>query len=414
MNKSLKILMVTESNFPNDIRVRNEAKKLINASNKVFVIALRFPGQNYYEYIYNIHVLRIPKLEIFKNYKQNQSSKNSCFSKIKGIIGYGIEYFYFTIISFLLSIYLLAKFRIDIVHTHNPPDTLVVTGCLFKILRKYYVFDQHDLSSDLFKEKYGENETVIYQLLKFIEFLSFKLCDYAIVTNNSYREIAIQRNKISEEKIVVVRNGPDLEEFNHVQGIGRRNGNSIIVCYVGAINYQDGLDNLVLIADIIIKKKKFKKIKFLIIGDGDYLDSIKNLVKTYKIESYFIFTGYIYDKNILNKLIIKSDICVDTAKLSFYNNNSTFIKNMEYMVFNKPTVSFALKESMYTLKNAGVFIEPDNYEQFADEIIRLAMNEKLRKNIGKNGNERLKYLNWNVVSVPLMNVYEEIRQKNYR
>jgi len=402
--------MISESYYPRDIRVRKEAQKLAKNNHKVYIIALKNTEEKKCEKIDGITVYRIPKLEIFNESKQeNKGNKNKIATRLKGILGYGIEYTYFTTLSLILSVYLLVIKKIKVVHLHNPPDTLVLIGQIYRTFGRLYIFDQHDLSSDLFKDKFGEKLHFILNILVFFEKLSFNFADAIIVTNNSYRAIAIERYKNVKNKIYVVRNGPDVADFELKAQKSHSNvGDKILVTYVGAINYQDGLDNLIKIADIVINHHKFINIKFQVIGDGDYLSEIIRMSRRYKVEKYFEFKGYICDKHTLNKMIVDSDICVDTANNTFYNRNSTFIKLMEYMVFNKPVISFALKESINTLGNAGIFIEPSNFDQFAEKLIYLSENRKLRESIGLHGGSRIEILKWENVSINLIELYKKL------
>jgi hypothetical protein len=74
--------MLTESNFPIDIRVRREAYKLIENGHEVSVIAIQENDQAYYEVIEGVKVYRVPKIEIFKYGKQSKSPGSSFINKL--------------------------------------------------------------------------------------------------------------------------------------------------------------------------------------------------------------------------------------------------------------------------------------------------------------------------------------------
>ena len=169
--------MITESIFPLDIRVKQEAIKLKEHGHKVLIISLKNRSQKYYEIIIGINVYRIPKLEIFKLGKHlksdNLSYFNRYFTLLKGIIGYGFEYLYFTVACFLMSFFLTLKDKIDVIHIHNPPDTLFIVALFQKVVfRNKIIFDHHDLAPDLFIEKYSQGKKFIYRLLLLLEKIS--------------------------------------------------------------------------------------------------------------------------------------------------------------------------------------------------------------------------------------------------
>ena len=184
--------------------------------------------------------------------------------------------------------------------------------------------------------------------------------------------------------------------------------NKSVLCYIGAINVQDGVDNLIYVLSDLVNKHSFSNVVLLIIGDGDYLHKVKDLSVQLNVDKYIIFTGLVSDRDEVCRYLSTADIFVDAAPASFLNHSSTFIKHMEYMVFKKPVVSFSLKESMYSLKDSGVFIEPNDTELMAKAIIELIGNKEKQKVLGEKAGKRVKELSWDVVSKPLLDLYQRI------
>jgi glycosyltransferase involved in cell wall biosynthesis len=407
------ILMLSESNYPFDVRVKQEAELLYKYGYNVSIIAIKENEQKLYEIIEGVKVYRIPKIEIFNTEKQqNKDKKDNSFpflSIIKGIIGYGIEYGYFTLVSLCYSLYILIKNKFDIIHTHNPPDTLVFIALFYKYLfGKKYIFDHHDLSPDLYLVKYPKGPKIIYKILINLEVLSCKIADKVIATNQSYKNIEIKRADINPEKIFVVRNGPDVKRIKKQKAKNvKTTGIGHVLLYLGAVNFQDGVHNLIEVMDKIVNKNKRRDILLIVVGDGDYLIKIKELASAYYLDKFIKFTGYIYDSDELNKYLSTADIFVDAAPKTFLNDNSTFIKHMEYMLFGKPVVSFDLKESRFTLEKAGLLIKNNDTDEMAKQIIALCENKKRREEIGEFARERALELTWDKVSTPLLDAYSK-------
>lgn len=409
----MNILMLTESNFPLDTRIRQEADTLVQNGHHVSIIAIKENDQLFFESKNGINIYRVPKIEIFKYGKQAASTKLTFFSKrlklLKAIVGYGFEYFYFTFICFCLSFFILIKDKFNVIHTHNPPDTLFIIPLFYKIFGIKFVYDHHDLSPDLFLEKYKSKGKIIYRLLLLLERLSCRSANLVIATNESYKKIEIKRCGVKPEDIFVVRNGPKLDELKITEPVqSLKNTKKTILCYIGAINNQDGLDYLLDAFSKIVHKYMMKNIILLIVGDGDYLYKIKELAKELSIDDFIIFTGYVSDRNEINRYLSSADIFVDSAPYSFLNDNSTFIKHMEYMVFQKPVVSFKLKESMFSLGDAGVFVEANDTDKYAKAIINLINDKDMRRKLGESGKKRIKELSWDKVSIPLLQAYKQI------
>ena len=203
-----KILMLVENYFPQDTRVTNEASLLTNAGYQVSVVALRRKGQAGHEIMNGVEVYRVPTVELFKKTPcANVTRMNLLLVKLKSFLGYVVEYCYFTTACLIVSTYVLVKQGFDVMHAHNPPDTLFLVGLPFKILGKKFVFDQHDLCPELYRSRYGAAEGFATRLLKILEWCSLKLADVTIATNESYKRIQIERANKNPRDVFVVRNG---------------------------------------------------------------------------------------------------------------------------------------------------------------------------------------------------------------
>jgi len=154
-----KILMLVENYFPQDTRVRNEADLLTQAGYQVAVIALRKQSQAGRETLNGVEVYRLPTLELFKKTPPpNVNRINLVFVKLKSFLGYIVEYCYFTAACLVVSTYIFGRRGFDVIHAHNPPDTLFLVALPFKLLGKKFVFDQHDLCPELYRSRYGAAE----------------------------------------------------------------------------------------------------------------------------------------------------------------------------------------------------------------------------------------------------------------
>src|SRR5207244_11156633 len=56
----------------------------------------------------------------------------------------------------------------------------------------------------------GKGNRLVYQVLVWLEKLSCRLADHVIATNKSYKALEMERGNVPEERITIVRNGPDV------------------------------------------------------------------------------------------------------------------------------------------------------------------------------------------------------------
>lgn len=391
-----KVLMLLANHwFTKDVRVKQEAELLAKNNWKVSVISMGDSCEKKYEVVKGISVYRFPALP-----------------GVQSIFGYFYEYLYTTVSCFVLSIFVLIKHGFNVIHAHNPPDTLVLIGLFYKLLGKKFIFDHHDLTPELFLSRIGRKSSLIYRVLVMLEKLSCKLSDYVFATNESYRKIEIKRSNISPDKIRIVRNGPDPSRIYFVESDNKlRQSDMIILGYVGAINPQDGVDYLLRALKYLLNDLKKDNFYCIIIGRGDALIDLKKLAMELNINDKINFTGYISD-NEMRKYLSAADICISPDPASPLNNVSTWTKIMEYMALGKPIVSFDLPESRFSAQNAALYAKPNDERDFAKKIVLLMDNPKLRKKMGEFGRKRVeKELAWEYVSKPLLQAYNSLRTR---
>ncbi len=337
-----RVLMLLENHFPEDVRVRQEAYKLINAGYQVTVIAqFSEKGQKAREVINGVVVYRIPLITIFSK-TAKRPSKDASFAKwriglfrIRSAIGYLIEYFYFTTACFVMSLVVAVRGGFDVIHLHNPPNTPFLVGFFFKLFGKRFVFDHHDLAPELYLSRYRIPSGFIHAILLLEEKLCLRTANMVIATNESYKEIDIKRGGKDPGSIFVVRNGPDLSDkiFQTVppdpelKAMGKK-----ILVYIGVMGPQDGVDYMIRAIWSLVHKFRREDFYCLIIGHGDELENLKQLARELELDNYLKFTGFI-PKSDLIRYLSTSDVCLDPNPSNPLNDYSTWVKVLEYMAF---------------------------------------------------------------------------------
>jgi glycosyltransferase involved in cell wall biosynthesis len=405
-----KILMLVENHFPQDTRVTNEATLLTEAGYKVSVVALRRRGQAGHEVLNGVEVYRLPTLELFKKTPfANVNRMNLLFVKLKSFLGYVVEYFYFTTACFIVSSYIFAKRGFDVMHAHNPPDTLFLVGLPFKLLGRKFVFDQHDLCPELYRSRYGAAEGFATRLLRLLEWCSVKLADVTIATNESYKQIQVQRANKDPRDIFIVRNGPNQMRMTPVAPSARLRGmDKCILCYIGSLNPQDGVDHLLRSLRHLLYDLKRSDFHCVIMGTGDSLQDLRNLADKLELNGCVELTGFVSDED-LQANLAAADICLDPDPSSPLNDVSTWIKVMEYMAYGKPIVAFDLRETRFSAGDAAIYVRPNEETEFAKTVAQLMSQPELRRKMGDYGRRRVEEeLQWNKVGLNLLSAYDMV------
>ena len=407
---AVRVLMLVENHFPQDTRVRNEAILLTEAGYHVSVIALRKKGQAMTEVVNGVQVYRLPRLELFKKTSHgNLSRAGLLFLKLKSSLGYLFEYCYFTAACLVVSFYVFIRRGFDVIHAHNPPDTLFLVALPFKLLGKKFIFDHHDLCPELYRSRYRTGEGFFTGLLRVFEWCSLKLADITIATNESYKQVQMERAKRDPRTIFIVRNGPDKLRMSPVQPSPRLKAmNKCILCYVGSLNPQDGVDYLLRSLRYLLNDLKRSDFHCVIMGTGDSLQDLRDLAGTLQLNGCVELTGFVSDEDLQSNLAA-ADICVDPDPSSPLNDVSTWIKIMEYMANAKPIVSFDLKETRFSAGEAAAYAKPNGESEFAEMIAHLMEQPELRRKMGTYGRQRVEQeLQWTKVGQNLLTAYETL------
>jgi len=82
---------------------------------------------------------------------------------------------------------------------------------------------------------------------------------------------------------------------------------------------------------------------------------------------------------------------------------------MEYMASAKPIVSFDLKETRFSARDAAIYVEPNNEAEFAEAIAQLMDQPELQNKMGTYGRQRVEEeLQWAKVGKNLLSAYETL------
>ena len=298
-----RILMLVENHYPQDTRVRNEATLLSSSGYHVSVIALREVGQAACEVLNGVVVYRVPRLELFKKTSSKRLGRaGQLFLKLKSSFGYLVEYCYFTAACLAVASYVFVRRGFDAIHAHNPPDTLFLAALPFKLFGRKFVFDHHDLCPELYRSRYGTGEGFYTQVLRVFEWCSLKMADVVIATNESYKKVQIERAGKDPERIFVVRNGPNKSRMASVAPSARLKGmGKCILCYVGSLNPQDGVDYLLRSLWHLVNTLKRADFYCVIMGSGDSLGDLRALASERALDGFVELTGFVSDEELQAK-----------------------------------------------------------------------------------------------------------------
>jgi glycosyltransferase involved in cell wall biosynthesis len=388
-----RVLIIVENlPCPFDRRVWQEARTLTAAGYLVSIICPKAPG-------YEKSFERLEGIDIHRHALPREAD---------GVLGYVLEYSVALAMEFWLSLKVLFGRGFDVIHACNPPDTIFMIGAFYKLFGKKYVFDHHDINPELYEAKFGKRGFG-RKLLVALERMSFNTADLVISTNESYRNIAIERGRKNPKDVYVVRSGPDLTRIKQVPpNPALKKGRRYLVGYVGVMGKQEGIDLLLRAVQLIVKQLGRTDIQFGLVGGGTELPAMRELAKDLGVAEYVTFTGRAPDAELL-EMLNTADICVNPDRANDMNDRSTMNKIMEYMALGKPVVQFDLTEGRVSAGDASWYARPNDVADLAQKMVALLGDENQRIHMGAVGRERVeRELSWQHEAPRLLNAYENL------
>ena len=297
----------------------------------------------------------------------------------------------------------------DVIHACNPPDLIFIAAApFFFFTRCRFLFDHHDINPELWIAKFGK-KGLGYKAMLLVERLTYHFARHAIVTNESYKEIAMRRGHKREEDVTIVRSGPNISKLKVGPAKPEvKKGFKYLVGYIGVMGKQEGIDLLLQSVDYIVNRKGRKDIRFCIMGGGPALDELREMNEKMGLTEYVEFPGRVSDEYLAD-VLNTADVCVNPDLPSEMNDKSTMNKIMEYMAFGKPIVQFTLKEGKFSAQEASLYAKNTDTGDFAEKILWLLENPEKASEMGKFGRERVvNELSWDYEKPKLIGAYKKL------
>ena len=388
------LIVVQNLSVPLDRRVWLECQALVAAGHQVAVICPREPDQPPHRMLdgVRIHTYRPPKPR-------------------SGVAGYMAEFAYCWLRTAVLSRYVHTHEGFDVLQACNPPDTYWLLGQIWRLLaRKRFVYDQHDLNPEVYVARFGRTG-VLHRALLWLEGRTYASADHVISTNESYREIATTRGRVPQRATTIVRSAPDPARMRRGEPDPTlRRGREHLVCYLGIMGPQDGVDRLLDAVDHYVHVLGRTDASFGLLGFGDCLEDLKAQCTRLGLDDYVTFTGKVGPPEIARWLSTAS-LGVTPDPVNPFNDKSTMNKTLEYMAYELPVVGFDLTENRRSAGDAGLVVPDDDAPALARAMADLLDDPARCAQMGALGRKRVEdVMNWGAQVGPYVSVFADLAE----
>lgn len=379
------VVMLLENNpFPQDVRVRNEARSLVSAGYRVTVVAPRGKGQPRREVVEGVDIRRF---------------------KLRSATGRSVAFVReFVAASWRMHLAALRALigGADVLHLHNPPDTLFPAGWVARLLGRRVIFDHHDLTPELVAAR--TNTKWAIPIARWCERQTFRVASVVLSSNQSYAEVARARGGKRAEDVVVVRNGPWAATLSRGADIRPGVLSDPHLVYVGAVAPQDDAEGLPMVLALLRDRHGIAKARLTIVGDGPARGAVMAEASRLGVADQITVTGWL-ESHEVPPIIREADVCVDPAHPTPLNDRSTMIKIAEYLAAGRPIVAYDLTETRRTAAGAVCLAGGGDPACFAERVAALARDERLRRRAAERARLRAPELTWERTEPELLRAY---------
>ncbi|MDB4919033.1 glycosyltransferase family 4 protein [Mucilaginibacter sp.] len=313
-----------------------------------------------------------------KWFKENQQGKVLVWrthvseSYNAGFLGRLWGYFSFVFSAFWAGLFKV-KGKYDIILVTSPPLFIGITGYLLsRIKRVPFVFEIRDLWPESAIDTGVVTNKFIIRLAYTLEAFIYKRAKKINVLTPAFRKTLIEKKNVSPEKIIFIPNAADFSLSDHLletfdidsfRKVHGWNG-KFVITYVGAHGVANHLEQVLETGNLL----RDTNVLFVLIGQGMQKDHLKNLALQMKLNNV-AFLDPVAKAEVF-KYIFASDMGTSVLKnvetfKTVYSN-----KTFDYMACKKPILMAidGVSRELVEEAGAGIFVEPENPEDFAKKV----------------------------------------------
>lgn len=284
----------------------------------------------------------------------------------------------------------------------NDLDTLLPNFLISKIKGATLVYDSHELFCEVPEL---QSNPIKKNTWKRLERFLFPKLKYVFTVNDSIAKIYSDEYKI---QLKVLRNMPLLANQQQLKQISKKElaipeDKKIIVLQGAGINIDRGAE------EAVEAMKYVEKAVLLIIGSGDVIDVLHQLVQQFNLQEKVIFIGKVPFEKLL-QYTYHADLGLTLDKDTNVNYKYSLPNKLfDYIHAGVPVLSSPLVEVRNIIEkyNVGDCISSHNPEHIAQKIAGILSNTSLLIEWKKNCKIAAEKLNWENEEKQLIEVYSK-------
>ena len=235
-----------------------------------------------------------------------------------------------------------------------------------------------------------------------IEYNGLKEADLVIANSNFTKQNVIRCYKIKPEKIKVVHWGMD--DYNPAYQTNYKselNKKEKIVLFLGRVTLQKGPDYFIEVAKKVLDY--YKKVRFVIAGDGDMMPKIINKSIELGIQDKITFTGFLQGNDV-HKAFQTADVYVmPSVSEPFGLVALEALKNGTPVIISK-------QSGVAEVLNHALKVDFWDINKMTNKIVSLLKYKDLHDELKQNSMKEVSKFNLDLPAKKIIQIYDEVRK----
>jgi glycosyltransferase involved in cell wall biosynthesis len=319
--------------------------------------------------------------------------------ELGGPLGHVIEYVWSGTFTTMLLLRVRLRGRVDVLQLCQPPDVYFPMVGVARRTGTRVVVDQRDLMPELLRARYPSAPRRLVDFLHLLERRTQRAVDHTMTVNEF-----LQRRLVAAgggDRVSVLWNGPVLSRVDAARRFSElRSENAHMVVWAGKMGVQDRADLVVDVAESMIVSGGRTDVRFVLLGDGECLEDLRDMVRRRGLEDWVTFTGWVPEQTVFEYLTA-ADAGIDTT----LQQEVTPVKALEYMAFGLAFVAFDLRETRALANEAAVFALPGDVDDLSRALTDLLNDAARRQALGHVGRRRVEeQFSWEIQEAAYLGV----------
>lgn len=391
----MRVGMILDKEYPPDVRVRREARALLEAGHEVILLARNREGAPRRETVGGIDVRRLPDLRPLGARAARLLT-----------IPQPANPFYAAAIARLVM-----QEGVDVLHVHDLP--LVVTAAaLARPLRIPVIFDLHEDYPAMVADRVRHPAArLVFQRLRALHHLeraALAAADHCLVVVGEQRERLV-RLGVPEDRITVVPNVIDLDELAAPPPEAvRPTEGPVVFLYTGLFGSARGLD---LVIDALARLPRDLDVRLCLVGDGAERPALEAQAQRLGVADRIEWMGWQPQPRI-PEFMATAHVGLVPHRPTPHVQTTMPNKIFEFLAFELPVITSDAGPLARVVDEArcGISVDVSDPQALADAMRRLAEDGELRRRLGASGADHVRRRwNWRVLGAPAVrSAYERV------